>query len=161
MAGFYAAPTARLSRRYRGRFLHRRSQAAHDPAVSKASLFLTAGSLADMVWTGRATRAIHDGLAPEMSVADLRRAWGPLDLSNYADRLARRGLALHSVLAKRDRVVLPELSAQFIKNLESAGAKPDILRLNCGHYSLAIPPYALFAGLSLRRFLSSSNVSGQ
>ncbi|MBB4189334.1 esterase/lipase [Sinorhizobium terangae] len=28
--------------------------AAHDPGVSKASLFLTAGSLADMVWTGGA-----------------------------------------------------------------------------------------------------------
>src|SRR5690606_35300632 len=27
--------------------------AAHDPAVSRASLFLTADSLADMVWTGR------------------------------------------------------------------------------------------------------------
>lgn len=135
--------------------------AAHDTAVSKASLFLTAGSLADMVWTGRATRAIHDGLEPEMSLMDLRRAWGPLDLSNYADRLARQGLVLHSVLAKRDRVVLPELSTQFIKKLESAGAKPDILRLNCGHYSLALPPYALFTGLSLRRFLSSSNVSTQ
>ncbi|MEY9103773.1 dienelactone hydrolase [Sinorhizobium fredii] len=129
--------------------------AAHDPAVSKASLFLTAGSLADMVWTGRATRAIRDSLAPEIDLTDLRRAWGPLNLGNYAQRLARPDLALHVVLAKRDKVVLPELSASFMQKLEDTGAPPNILELNCGHYSLAMPPYILLAGLSLKRFLSS------
>ncbi|PDS61812.1 dienelactone hydrolase-related enzyme [Rhizobium anhuiense] len=129
--------------------------AAHDPAVSKASLFLTAGSLADMVWTGRATRAIRDSLAPEIDLTDLRRAWGPLNLGNCAQRLARSDLALHVVLAKRDKVVLPELSASFMQKLEDIGARPNILELNCGHYSLAMPPYILLAGLSLKRFLSS------
>ena len=130
--------------------------AAHDPAVSKASLFLTAGSLADMVWTGRATRAIHDSLEPEIDLSDLRRAWGLLNLENYAYRLARPDLSLHVVLAKRDKVILPELSAGFMRKLKHAGARPNILELNCGHYSLAIPPYSLLAGLSLRRFLSKA-----
>lgn len=56
--------------------------AAHDSAVSKASLFLTAGSLADMVWTGRATRLIRNSLEPDIELTDLRRAWGPLKLEN-------------------------------------------------------------------------------
>ncbi|RWB51857.1 dienelactone hydrolase-related enzyme [Mesorhizobium sp.] len=128
--------------------------AAHDSAVSKASLFLTAGSLADMVWTGRATRLIRDSLEPEIELADLRRAWGPLNLENYAHSLARSDLDLHVVLAKRDKVVLPELSERFMQTLKDAGARPNILELNCGHYSLAIPPYILLAGLSLKRFLS-------
>ncbi|CAM5333663.1 hypothetical protein ATER59S_00008 [Aquamicrobium terrae] len=127
--------------------------AAYDPAVSKASLFLTGGSLADMVWTGRATRAIRDSLEPEIDLADLRRAWGPLNLENHAHRLARPELALHVVLARRDKVVLPQLSAHFMQKLKEAGGRPDILELNCGHYSLAIPPYILLAGLSLKRFL--------
>ncbi|MBS3651899.1 alpha/beta hydrolase family protein [Pseudaminobacter sp. 19-2017] len=127
--------------------------AAHDPAVSKASLFLTAGSLADMVWTGRATRAIRDSLEPEVHLANLRRAWAPLNLENYAHRLARPDLALHVVLAKRDKVVLPELSARFIEKLTDTGARPNVLELNCGHYSLAMPPYILLAGLSLKRLL--------
>lgn len=127
--------------------------AAHDPAVSKASLFLSAGSLADMVWTGRATRAIRDSLEPEVHLADLRRAWAPLNLENYTHRLARPDLALHVVLAKRDRVVLPELSARFMEKLKGTGARPNVLELNCGHYSLAVPPYILLAGLSLKRFL--------
>jgi dienelactone hydrolase len=129
--------------------------AAHDPAVTKASLFLTAGSLADMVWTGRATRSIRDSLEPEIELTDLRRAWGPLNLENYAHSLARPDLDLQVVLAKRDKVVLPELSERFMQRLKDAGARPNILELNCGHYSLAIPPYILFASLSLKRFLVS------
>lgn len=135
--------------------------AAHDLAVSKASLFLTAGSLADMVWTGRATRSIRDSLEPKIELTDLRRAWGPLNLDNYAPNLARPDLDLHVVLAKRDKVVLPELSGRFMQRLKDAGARPYILELNCGHYSLAMPPYILWAGLSLKRFLSSADKSAR
>lgn len=128
--------------------------AAHEPTVTKASLFLTAGSLADMVWTGRATRAIRDSLERAIEITDLRRAWGPLNLENYAHNLARPDLALHIVIATRDKVVLPELSKRFIEKLHEVGARPIVLELNCGHYSLAMPPYILLAGWSLKRFLS-------
>ncbi|API55221.1 dienelactone hydrolase-related enzyme (plasmid) [Rhizobium leguminosarum] len=133
--------------------------AAHEPAVSKASLFLTAGSLADMVWTGRATRSIRDSLEPAIALADLRRVWGPLNLENFAHKLARPDLALQVVFATRDKVVLPELTKRFIEKLHQAGAKPSVLKLNCGHYSLATPPYILFAGWSLKRFLSRAKAS--
>jgi dienelactone hydrolase len=127
--------------------------AAHDTNVSKASLFLTAGSLADMVWTGRATRSIRASLEPDITLDDLRRAWAPLNLENHADKLARSGFDLHVVLAKRDTVVLPDLSHRLTQKLKEAGAEPNVLELNCGHYSLAIPPYILRAGLSLKGFL--------
>ncbi|MGJ7042217.1 hypothetical protein J2Y63_005499 [Shinella sp. BE166] len=128
--------------------------AAHESTVSKASLFLTAGSLADMVWTGRATRSIRDSFERTIDLTELRRAWGPLDMENHANRLARPGLDLHVVLVKRDKVVLPELSASFMHKLTGAGARPTVLTLNCGHYSLAMPPYILQAGLSMKRFVS-------
>ena len=128
--------------------------AAHDANVSKASLFLTGGSLADMVWTGRATRSIRSSLEPEIELADLRRAWSPLNLENYAHRLARPDLDLQVVLAKRDTVVLPELSESLLRGLKNAGSRPQTLKLNCGHYSLGKLPYILRAGLSLKRFLS-------
>lgn len=127
--------------------------AAHEPAVSNAALFLTAGSLADMVWTGRATRAIRESLEPVIEQADLRRAWGPLNLVNYAHLLARDDLDLQLVLAKRDTVVLPDISARLVQNLNDVGAKPGILELNCGHYSLSMPPYILWAGLSVAQLL--------
>jgi hypothetical protein len=109
--------------------------AAHDPAVSKASLFLTAGSLADMVWTGRATRSIRESLEPAIGLTDLRQAWEPLNLENYVHGLGRSGLKLHIVLAKRDKVVLPDISQRFLQQLEAVGAKPLVVKMNCGHYS--------------------------
>jgi len=131
--------------------------AAHDANVSKTSLFLTAGGLADMVWTGRATRSIRESVESEIKLTDLRRAWAPLNLENYARQLARMDLCLHVVLAERDKVVLPELSQRFIQSLRDAGTQPSILELNCGHYSLGMPPYILWAGFSLKRFLSGTD----
>ncbi|KEJ94110.1 Uncharacterized conserved protein [Pseudosulfitobacter pseudonitzschiae] len=128
--------------------------AAHDARVLKAALFLTAGSLADMVWSGRATRAISESLAPAITLGDLNRAWGPLNLENYKKGLARHDLALQIVLANRDTVVLPQLSKRFVGQLKNAGARPDVVELNCGHYSLAMPPNLVFAGLNLQRLLS-------
>lgn len=74
-------------------------------------------------------------------------------MESYAERLARPDLDLQIVLGTRDRVILPELSNSFIDRLTSVGAVPDVLKLNCGHYSLALPPNILFAGLSLDRLL--------
>lgn len=130
--------------------------AAHDVNVSKASLFLTAGSLSDMVWTGRATRAIRESLVPEIDLPHLRMAWAPLDLGNYAYSLARPDLDIQLILAKRDKVVLPEISTVLIERLQDAGTKPDVLHLNCGHYSLALPPYIVRAGINLKRFVASA-----
>jgi pimeloyl-ACP methyl ester carboxylesterase len=127
--------------------------AAHDPAVTKASLFLTAGSLADMVWSGRATRQIRESLEPAITQSSLNRAWGGLNMENFAANLARPDLDLQLVLARRDKVVLPELSERFLVRLAEAGAHPDILRLNCGHYSLALAPYIAAVGWSLLHFL--------
>jgi len=131
--------------------------AAHEKSVRKASLFLTAGSFADFVWTGRATQKIRKSLELEIDLPNLRRAWGPINLENYVDRLARPDLDLHVVLAKRDTVVLPEVSKQFMDRLIEAGAKPSILELNCGHYSLALPPHILVAGWGLKRLLKRNH----
>ena len=130
--------------------------AAHDQTVSRASLLLTAGSLADMVWTGRATRLVRVALERDISLADLRRAWAPLNLENYAHRLARSNLGLHVVVANRDLVVLPTLTDRLLSRLKDAEAEPKVLALNCGHYSLAKAPYNISTALSLGRFLSTS-----
>jgi pimeloyl-ACP methyl ester carboxylesterase len=130
--------------------------AAHDPAIRRAALLLSAGSLADMVWTGRATRHIRASLEAEVGLADLQRAWSPLNLENHAEKLARTDLDLQFVFATRDTVVLPELSRQLVGRLKTAGVVPGILELNCGHYSLSLPPYIVRAGLSVSRLLSRS-----
>lgn len=128
--------------------------AATDQSVRKAGLFLTAGSLADMVWTGDATRHIRSSLDGQIDTKQLNRVWSPLNLENYTEQLARPGLELLMVVATRDTVVLPPLAEPLIAKLTQAGAKVDTLRLNCGHYSFSLPPYILPAGFRTIRFLA-------
>ena len=118
--------------------------------------FCQRGSLADMVWTGGATRHIRSSLDGKMGIVDLRRAWSPISLENHVARLARPGLDVQLVLAKRDRVVLPALSGEFISQLRAAGASPFVKWLNCGHYSMSLPQYAIRAGFSAAQFLTVS-----
>ena len=112
-----------------------------------------------MVWTGRATRHIPASFDADVGLADLRRAWAPLNLENYADKLARTNLDLQSVFANRDTVVLPERSRQLVAQLKAVGVTPGMLELNCGHYSLSLPPYVVRAGLRVLRLLSRSQRS--
>jgi Integrase core domain len=105
-------------------------------------------------WTGRATHHIRASFENEIGHADLQKAWAPLSLENYADKLARTDLALQFVFAKRVTVVLPELSRRFVKSLKNAGAVPSILERNSGHYSLSMPPQIIWAGLDVLRLLS-------
>lgn len=128
--------------------------AAHDPAVSKASLLLNGGDLAEMVWTGSATRHIRKSLDGCITSDDLKRAWAPLNLENHLDKLARPELDLQIVLAARDKVVPPAVSERFVNYLKSAGASLTVKRLNCGHYSLTLPPYIISTGISTARFLN-------
>lgn len=129
--------------------------AAHDTTVGKAALFLTAGDLAEMVWTGRATQHIRASLESRIGLLDLQRAWAPLNLENYVAQLSRPGLELQSVLARRDRVVLPALSERLVQRLEGAGVRSNVMRLNCGHYSLTLPPYIFATGIGAARFLNN------
>lgn len=128
--------------------------AAHDPAVSKASLLLNGGDLAEVVWTGSATRHIRLSLDNRLSSDDLKRAWAPLNLGNHVDKLARPELDLQVVLATRDKVVPPAVSERFVNHLKNAGASVTVKRLNCGHYSLTLPPYIISTGISAARFLN-------
>lgn len=128
--------------------------AANDPAVSKAALFLTGGSLADMVWEGRATRHIRASLEGHIDPTELNRAWSLLNLENYARHLSRPELQLQIVLAERDTVVPSQVSRSLVSRLNQAGAKHGLLTLNCGHYSFSLPPYILRAGLRSWRFLA-------
>lgn len=126
--------------------------AAHDENVSKAALLLTAGSAADIIWTGRLTVLIRQSLEGKITLTDLRRAWCLIDLEKYADKLARPGLELQFVLAKRDKLVPPELSRELVKALENQDAALNVLRLNCGHQSLGWFPFNLILAFRLKRF---------
>ena len=132
---------------------------AHDTNVAKTSLFLTAGSLADMVWEGRATRSIRQSLDGNIGRPIFQRAWAPLNMENYAHLLMRPELDLELVLGKRDKVVPPEISKNFVAALNKTGVGLRLTELNCGHYTLGLPQYIIRAGLKLNAQMNRSSFS--
>ena len=128
---------------------------AHEPVVSKAAFFVTAGSAADVVWTGRTSQTVRAGIeAGGIGLEELRRAWEPINVETCAEKLARPNLDIHFVFGRRDKVVLPELTERYIGKLKDAGADPSVMLLNCGHASLSRLPYSLVSGVGFLQFLN-------
>ena len=46
------------------------------------------------------------------------------------------------VSGKLDTVFLPELTRDYVERLRGLGLSPTWIRYGCGHYTLALPPYA-------------------
>lgn len=132
--------------------------AAHEPLVTRAAFFLGAGNAADVVWDGAATRKIRSKLETHMGRSELRAAWEAINLENYSSKLARNGLDVHFVVAKRDLIVPPSLSERYISKLAFEGAVPSVMRLNCGHSSFSLLPYSLLGAFGLVRFLKKARV---
>lgn len=57
------------------------------------------------------------------------------------------------------KVELPELSIALLDSRNNAGVNLNALQINCGHNSLAIQSYILFAGIKLKWFLLQSGSS--
>jgi hypothetical protein len=93
--------------------------AAHDPAVRRAALLLSAGSLADMVWTGRATRHIRASLDVEVGLADLRRDAGHSG-AELQPLLAFAAPICHPGRTERFAVVVPQSAISALTRLPAA-----------------------------------------
>lgn len=126
--------------------------AAFNKEITKASLLLPGGSLAEMIWTGRATRSIKAVLSDNITLDQLRQAWVPFDLSHQARSLARPELEIQIIFAKRDKVVVPALTSQLIGTISETKTIRSIVPVNCGHYSLARAPFSLWTAFHLSRF---------
>lgn len=135
--------------------------AAHDPRVHASALLLTAGDFGEVVWTGRATQHIQAGLAPEMSLSDLREAWSIISTGSYAEELSRADHDLLILSGTRDRVVLPDLTRRFAGQLQDFHGRHTWQSFPCGHYSLALFPFNILAFLALLRFFGKSGMLGR
>lgn len=90
---------------------------AHDAAVTRAAFLLCRGNAADAVWNGRSTRLVRESIETEINLENLRKAWAPINLENYANKLARPNLQLLCILGRRDNVILPENSESYIRSI--------------------------------------------
>ena len=128
--------------------------AALDESVTKAALYLGPGSLADMVWSGSATRHIRESLVHNMSPDDLNAYWSPMNLENYSGMLARSDLKIQVGIATHDKVVPIEITRSLSARLIESKANFKSVKYNCGHYSFSLPPNSMIALYQIVKFLA-------
>ena len=134
---------------------------AFDPRIRASLLLLTAGSFADVVWTGRATRHIRAALEPAVSRDALRAIWSIISLDTFAERFRNPNHHLLMVSAARDRVVLPAYTDAFLDRLRGAEVAVQQVSLPCGHYSMGMLPFSLCAAARIVSFLRNVSRLGE
>jgi hypothetical protein len=79
--------------------------------------------------------------------------WEPISPFPYIGLLDPAHQKMVAITGKYDPTMLPEFTEQIIAAVKRSGIDMDVLRLNCGHYSLELPPFSWYAGGRLATFL--------
>ena len=101
-----------------------------------------ADDFADAVWTGSATRHVKLSLERRFTQDEVRSAWSIISPAHHAARLSARRTPLLIVSGELDTVFVPALTKAYVERLRGLGLHPTWMRYRCGHYTLALPPYA-------------------
>jgi pimeloyl-ACP methyl ester carboxylesterase len=108
----------------------------------------------DVVWSGSATRFIRRGLEDEVTRADLRECWGPISPWHYIDRRNRLDRPHLMITADFDTTFIPELAELVFQRYREHGLSVERVRLPCGHYTMAHPPFVYLDGWHICRYLT-------
>lgn len=116
---------------------------AFDERVRAAAFLLMADDFTQVVWTGGATRHVRQGLETCFSYDEVHRAWSIISPATFAPRLAQRLSEVMIISGALDRVFLPNLTLQYVERLRALGMNPKWKAMSCGHYTLALLPFAV------------------
>lgn len=126
---------------------------AHEPALRACVCLHVSTYFADAVRTGITTAHVWEGLSEHVSGDELRMFWAPISPFPYVARLNGSGKHMLLVTAKYDLSFLSELSENFIEDIARRRIPHEVLRLPCGHYTLAMFPFSYITALRFATFL--------
>jgi dienelactone hydrolase len=126
---------------------------ACDKRVRSTVLLLTAGSFADAVWTGRATRHIAAAFQGSITLERVRAIWSIISLDQFIEYYRRPSHDLLILSANRDTVILPNLTNEFVGKLCDAKVAFQHATFSCGHYSIGMLPFSILAVARALSFL--------
>jgi hypothetical protein len=129
---------------------------ALDTRIRGSALVLTAGDFAEVVWTGRATRHIHQAVSDHVSLEQLKSIWALISTSSYIKELSRPGCQVLVISGSRDRVVMPYLTARFVSEMLTLDVRVKWCRFPCGHYSMASVPFNVLSLSTILYWFSRS-----
>lgn len=124
-----------------------------EPRLHRSALLLTGGDFAETVWTGRATCHIREEIKAHISLDQLRAIWSIISPSSFVSRYRPKSGRLMIVSGSRDEVVRFNIAKSFVEALRRAGIAVRWKVFPCGHYSLALKPFAAIVVVAVGRFL--------
>jgi len=106
-----------------------------------------------VVWTGRSTRHILEGLDGNISLDQLREAWKAITPLSYVDRYAEWERESLFIYGTCDTTFRPEYSEAMIEQVRSRKIRHKVVVMPCGHYTLGEAPFKYVDGYYICSFL--------
>lgn len=129
---------------------------AHDHRLTVNAYNHCSAYVADVVWTGLATRHIRQGLETKISLERLRDIWMCISPEPYIQKYGESAKRSLFIYAEYDTSFLPEFSRQIVGQIEKHCRDYQVATLPCGHYTTGEFPYKFIDGFYLARFLMSA-----
>jgi hypothetical protein len=126
---------------------------AHDSRLRSNVFNLFSFGFADVIWTGISTRHIREGLDGRIKLQQLRDAWKVIAPSSFLDLYARQPKKSLLIHGRHDTTFLPQYSHEMIEGLQNLGARPKVVAMPCGHYTLGQSPFKFLDGYHIISFL--------
>jgi hypothetical protein len=125
----------------------------HEPALRVGAFMHVSTYFGEVVARGLTTSNVWEALAPEISVADLKRFWSPISPVPYLEKLRGTTSKALAISGRYDPTFASDLSQQFFDAVRAMGMNLETLWLPCGHYSLGVFPFSKIAGYRFGTFL--------
>jgi dienelactone hydrolase len=133
---------------------------AHDERI-RVNVFNHASTyFADVVWQGQSTRHIRAGVASQIDLESLRRAWACISPSSYVDKFGAKPKKSLVIYAKYDLTFPPEFSRKVVDEFTRRNFDFKHVELPCGHYTTGETPYKFLDGYHIVSYMVRSLAGG-
>lgn len=119
----------------------------HEPEIEAMVGYLTAASIADIVWQGSATQHLKQAFEKDFDVKTLRKAWSCINPGSYLSYLARPQFSMHVGWARYDTICPTLQTKRMLVQLKKLKVPVESYSYSCGHNTLAISPFIQASGL--------------
>ena len=121
--------------------------ACHEPEVEAMVGYLTASSIADIVWKGSATQHLKKAFEKDFDVKTLRDVWSCVNPGSYLNHLARPNFSMHVGWARFDTICPTVQTKRMLVQLKKLNVPVESYSYACGHNTLALSPFIQASGL--------------
>jgi len=125
---------------------------AHDKRLRANVYNLFSLVFADVIWTGRTTRHICQGLDGHIQLEQLRDSWEVIAPYTFLDKYAGQDKKSLFIYGNCDTTFLPEFSREMVRQMRLRRIEFKLVEIPCGHYTLGETPFKYIDGYQICSF---------